>query len=180
MSGGSPQSSTRDRPPASDTAPHGWSASREGVGVWGVLNVTPDSFSDGGRYLEVERALTHARTMIAAGAELIDVGGESSRPAGKTYGAGALHVSAVEELARVVPVVEALVKDGVRVSIDTVKPEVARGALRAGAHIVNDVSCGASIALLEVVAQHGAELVLMHSRERGRVDANSTRYADVV
>lgn len=152
----------------------------EGCEVWGVLNVTPDSFSDGGRHADAARALEHASRMTADGADVIDVGGESSRPPGATYGAGAARVSIDEELRRVLPVVEALVDRSVRVSVDTVKPEVARAALEAGACIVNDVSCGASPALLEAVASRGAELVLMHTRGGGRVDASTTAYSDVV
>ncbi|HEY8428712.1 MAG TPA: dihydropteroate synthase [Sandaracinaceae bacterium] len=148
--------------------------------VWGILNVTPDSFSDGGRYVEPARAVAHAERMVREGADVIDVGGESSRPAGATYGEGAERVPVEEELRRVLPVVRELCARSIRVSIDTVKPEVARAALEAGATIVNDVSCGASDALLDVVAAHGAELVLMHSREGGRVDARTTAYDDVV
>jgi dihydropteroate synthase len=148
--------------------------------VWGILNVTPDSFSDGGRFDDLERATAHGSRMLGQGAAVIDVGGESSRPAGATYGAGAERVSTDEELRRVVPVVRALCAAGARVSVDTVKAEVARAALEAGATIVNDVSNGASEALLDVVAEHGAELVLMHTRGGGRVDADTTRYVDVV
>jgi dihydropteroate synthase len=148
--------------------------------IWGVLNVTPDSFSDGGAFLRPSQALEHARRMVGEGADVVDVGGESSRPAGKTYGDGAEHVSAAEELRRVLPVVEALVAGGVRVSVDTVKPEVARAALAAGAQVLNDVSCGRSEALLEVAAGAGAELVLMHTRGRGECHGDNVRYADVV
>lgn len=148
--------------------------------VWGILNVTPDSFSDGGRFATVERALAHASAMLAEGADVIDVGGESSRPPGITYGPGALRVPVEEELRRVVPVVEGLVASGARVSIDTVKPEVARAALAAGARIVNDVSNGADPGVLEAVAEANAELVLMHTRAGGRVDEETTRYSDVV
>jgi dihydropteroate synthase len=142
----------------------------ERVEVWGVLNVTPDSFSDGGRFL----------AMLADGADVIDVGGASSRPRGATYGSGAAPVTAAEELARVVPVVRALAAQGARVSIDTKEPEVAEAALDAGARIVNDVSCAASEALLDVVAARGAEYVLMHTRGGGEVEPPNTTYADVV
>ena len=150
------------------------------VQVWGVLNVTPDSFSDGGRFLSHDAALRHARAMLADGADVIDVGGASSRPRGALYGAGALAVSVDEELARVVPVVRALAALGARVSIDTTRAEVAEAALEAGASIVNDVSCAASAALLEVVARRGAEYVLMHSRGDGEVAPPNTLYRDVV
>lgn len=151
-----------------------------GCAVWGVLNVTPDSFSDGGRFAELERALAHAARMVEEGATVIDVGGESSRPAGATYGEGASRVPVEEELRRVVPVVEALAERGVVVSVDTVKPEVARAALRAGARVVNDVSSGAEPALVQAVAEAGAELVLMHTRAGGRIDEQTVRYRDVV
>src|SRR5579862_1483733 len=101
--------------------------------VMGVLNVTPDSFSDGGRYLSVERALEHAQEMIEAGAAIIDVGGESTRP-------GAAPVSVEEELRRVIPVIEQLARSGrAIVSVDTSTPEVMRAAVVAGATLVNDV-----------------------------------------
>jgi dihydropteroate synthase len=152
--------------------------------VWAVLNVTPDSFSDGGQYLEPAAAIAHAARLLAAGADVIDVGAVSSRPAGKTYGAGASQVSVEEELRRVIPVIEGLVtqfgRQGARVSIDTTQAEVARAALRAGATIVNDVSNGASSALLEVVAQAQAELVLMHNRGDGTVSGQNIVYRDVV
>lgn len=150
------------------------------VEIWGVLNVTPDSFSDGGRFVALEAAVAHAERMGAEGADVIDVGGASSRPAGRTYGAGAPEVSAAEEIARVAPVVEALARRGMRVSIDTARGEVADVALARGARVVNDVTMGADVALLDTVAKHGAELVLMHSRDGGRVDATTTAYGDVV
>ncbi len=148
--------------------------------VWGVLNVTPDSFSDGGRFDSREAALDHARRMRAEGADVIDVGGESSRPKGKDYGEGANHVPVAEELQRVMPVVEALVAEGIPVSIDTVKAEVARAALAAGARWVNDVSGGGSDALLEAVAASSGSLVLMHNRGKGETASGNTHYSDVV
>ena len=149
--------------------------------IWGVLNLTPDSFSDGGRFRSLPAALAHAQRMIAEGASVVDIGGESSRPAGKTYGAGALKISAAEEIDRVLPVVEALAgRAGVRLSIDTVKAEVAGAALQAGAEIVNDVSGGQSPELLQIVAAKGAEIVLMHTRDRGQVDPQNATYGDVV
>lgn len=184
--GGSPSSpgvTDDDDVPARAKDSRGRSASRAGGGervVWGVLNVTPDSFSDGGRHDDLEAALAHAERLRGEGADVIDVGGESSRPPGRTYGAGALRVPVGDELARVVPVVEALVGRAMRVSVDTVKAEVARASLAAGAEIINDVSCGADPALLDAVADAGAELVLMHTRGGGRIDATTTRYVDVV
>ena len=151
------------------------------VQIWGVLNVTPDSFSDGGLHLDEGRAVARAEQMLAEGADVIDVGGESSRPAGRTYGEGAERVSAEEECRRVLPVVARLVRSlRARVSVDTVKGEVARRALEAGATIVNDVSGGEDPELLRAVADAGAELVLMHNRGRGEVTGENTRYGDVV
>jgi dihydropteroate synthase len=140
----------------------------------------PDSFSDGGRYLVGRAAIAHGETLASEGADVLDVGGESSRPPGKTYGVGFERVSADEEIARVRPVVEALASAGHVVSIDTVKGTVALAALEAGARIVNDVSMGSDPALLEATAAHQAELVLMHTRDRGRVDPSTTGYEDVV
>lgn len=152
------------------------------VEVWGILNVTPDSFSDGGAHFGVSEALAHAMRMLAEGADVIDVGGASSRPKGTTYGAGAATVSLEEELRRTVPVIEAIARAAPRatVSIDTTSAEVAAAALMAGARIVNDVSMGRSETLLEVCAAHDAELVLMHTREDGRIDATTSRYDDLV
>lgn len=148
--------------------------------LWGVLNVTPDSFSDGGEFMALERALAQAERMLAEGASVIDVGGESSRPPGATYGAGAVEVSAAEEIARVVPVIAALSSRGVRVSVDTVKPQVAEAAVKAGARIINDVSCGRSLELMRVAAEAGAELVLMHNRGRGERSGTNVVYDNVI
>lgn len=128
--------------------------------VMGILNVTPDSFSDGGRYNNVERALQHAREMVAEGADIIDIGGESTRP-------GHEPVSEQEELERVIPVVEALHRElpQVPLSVDTYKAQVAREALRAGAHIMNDVwGFKAEARMAEVAAEFGCPVVLMHNR----------------
>jgi dihydropteroate synthase len=153
---------------------------RPPVALWGVLNVTPDSFSDGGLYADVPAALAQARRLLAEGADVLDVGGESTRPPGQAYGQGATPVPEDAERARVVPVVERLVGElGARVSVDTVKAGVARAALAAGARIVNDVSCGQSMPLLAAAAEAGAELVLMHNRGRGEVDEIRTRYDDI-
>lgn len=125
--------------------------------IMGILNVTPDSFSDGGRYVDPEVALGHAREMLAAGADIIDVGGESTRP-------GFQQVSAEDELARVVPIVRRLVAElGALVSVDTSKAEVARQALAAGAVMVNDVrGLRGDPAIANLCAASGAALVLMH------------------
>lgn len=138
-----------------------------------MLNVTPDSFSDGGRFVEVEAAVAHARAMAEEGADLIDVGGESTRP-------GALPVGAAEELHRVLPVIEQI-RHLRPVSIDTTKADVAAGALDAGASIVNDVS-GATgdPRMLQVVAERGAAIILMHRKGTPRTMNRLARYHDVV
>jgi dihydropteroate synthase len=118
--------------------------------------------------------------LIRHGATVIDIGGASSRPAGQTYGAGAAALSAQQELDRVAPVIEALRPLGVAVSIDTMQPAVARGALSLGARIVNDVSCAGSGELLEVVAAAGASYVVMHSRGKGEVAPPNTSYGEVI
>ncbi len=149
--------------------------------LWGVINVTPDSFSDGGRFLDTKAAIAHGKRLLEEGADVLDVGGESSRPAGKAYGAGFTAVSATEEIARVVPVIEHFAGElRARVSIDTVKPEVAEAALGAGASIVNDVRSAQTPALAEVAAAAGAEYVVMHNRGRGEVRPPHTSYGDVV
>ena len=125
--------------------------------LMGIVNVTPDSFSDGGRWADPASAIAHGRRLLADGADILDVGGESTRP-------GATRPLLEEELARVVPVIEALAPDAV-VSVDTMRSEVARAALDAGAQIVNDVSGGlADPAILDVVAGAGATYVAMHWR----------------
>jgi len=149
--------------------------------LWGVINVTPDSFSDGGRFLDAEAAIAHGKRLLEEGADVLDVGGESSRPAGKAYGAGFTNVSATEEVARVVPVIEHLAGElRARVSIDTVKAEVAEAALGAGASIVNDVRCAQTPALAEVAAAARAEYVVMHNRGSGEVRPPYSSYDDVV
>jgi dihydropteroate synthase len=134
----------------------------------GVLNVTPDSFSDGGRFLLPTDAISHGRQMIGDGADLIDVGGESTRP-------GAEPVDEAEELRRVLPVIEAL-SPLVRVSVDTQKPEVARRAVRAGASLINDVSA----TLLHVAAEQGVGWVAMHMQGTPATMQADPRYEDVV
>jgi dihydropteroate synthase len=128
--------------------------------VMGVLNVTPDSFSDGNQFLSPDKALAHAEQMIGEGADIIDIGGESTRPG------GAAIVSAEEELKRVLPVIEALSKrSNIPISIDTTKAEVAHAALDAGASIVNDISAlRFDFHVADAAAKAGAGLVLMHSR----------------
>jgi dihydropteroate synthase len=139
--------------------------------VMGVINVTPDSFSDGGVHLDPDVAAAAARRMIEDGAAIVDVGGESTRP-------GSDGVSAEEELRRVVPVLERL--EGIPVSIDTAKAEVARRALELGAELVNDVTAfRADPSLAEVCAEHGAYVCLMHMQGEPRTMQIDPRYDDV-
>ncbi len=149
----------------------------EGAGpfLMGVVNVTPDSFSDGGRALGPEAALAHAARLLAEGADLLDVGGESTRP-------GAAPVSAEEEIRRVAPVIERLRArfPGAPISIDTSKPEVARAALGAGADLVNDVRALAAPGMAELVAGSGAAAVLMHMRGTPADMQSRACYRDVV
>jgi len=144
-------------------APSAWLARRLAARqplVMGILNVTPDSFSDGGRFLDPARAIAQARAMIADGADIIDVGAESTRP----YG-GAVAVSADEERQRLEPVLSTVCALGLPVSIDTMKAEVARWALAQGAAMVNDVwGLQRDPAMAEVVAEHGCPIVIMHNR----------------
>jgi dihydropteroate synthase len=140
----------------------------------GVVNVTPDSFSDGGRWLDPGDAIAHGLELLAQGADIIDVGGESTRP-------GAGRVPADEELRRIGPVVAALAETGACVSIDTTRTSVARPALRAGAALVNDVSGGlADPAMARLVADAGIPYVLMHSRGPSRDMRDRAVYQDVV
>ncbi|MCZ2817583.1 dihydropteroate synthase [Modestobacter sp. VKM Ac-2984] len=142
--------------------------------VMGVLNVTPDSFSDGGCYADAGAAIAHGLQMHAAGADYVDVGGESTRP-------GADRVDAAEECRRVVPVVRELAAAGVRVSVDTTRAEVAVAALAAGAVLVNDVSGGlADEGMARLVAEAGVPWVLMHWRGHSREMYAAARYGDVV
>ena len=128
--------------------------------IMGILNVTPDSFSDGGRFDAVEAAVAHAKQMVADGAKIIDVGGESTRP-------GHAPVSEEEEIARVVPVIEALSRElDVAISIDTYKARVAEAAVLAGAHIINDIwGAKSDPKIAEVAARLGVPIILMHNRE---------------
>lgn len=147
----------------------------------GVLNVTPDSFSDGGKYFDPEAAVQHAFQMIEDGADIIDVGGESTRPKGM-YGEGADVVSAEEEMHRVIPVIEAIAeKSEVPISIDTYKSEVAEAALTAGAVIVNDIS-GLKFdpRMAETAARHGATLVAMHIKGTPKTMQQHPVYEDLL
>jgi dihydropteroate synthase len=142
--------------------------------VMGVLNVTPDSFSDGGRFVAAEAALAQARRMIGEGAAIVDVGGESTRP-------GAAPASLDEELSRVVPVIEALRRDSpVFISVDTSKPEVMRAAVKAGADIINDVRALNEPGALAAAAELRAGVCLMHMRGEPRTMQAAPRYDNVV
>lgn len=139
----------------------------------GILNVTPDSFSDGGLYFDEQAAIEHGLRMIEKGADWIDVGGESTRP-------GAEPVPAAEELERVLPVVRALANRGAKVSVDTGKAEVARAALAEGALLVNDVTALRDPEMVGVVQSASAGLCLMHMQGEPRTMQNNPHYGDVV
>ena len=143
--------------------------------IMGVLNVTPDSFSDGGEYLDERKALEHAVRMAEEGADIIDIGGESSRP-------GAEAISTEEELARILPVIKAIRKKiNVPLSVDTYKSEVARRALAEGASVVNDISAlRMDPKMASVIADHDAGLVLMHMKGTPRTMQEEPAYDDVV
>lgn len=150
--------------------------SMPGCRVMGIVNVTPDSFSDGNQYLELEAALSHARKLVKEGADWLDVGGESTRP-------GAEPVALDEELRRVVPLIQALSRDpdiGVPVSVDTTKPEVMRAAVQAGAAMVNDVNGLNAPGALEVCAELGVPVCIMHMQGQPRTMQRAPTYADVV
>jgi dihydropteroate synthase len=141
--------------------------------VMGVLNVTPDSFSDGGRFLDLDRALAHARSMLADGADIIDIGGESTRP-------GASPTSEADEIERVIPIVEALAREGALVSVDTMKPAVMRAAIAAGASMINDVRALREAGAIDVVAKTDVAVCLMHMQGEPRTMQSAPVYRDVV
>jgi len=143
--------------------------------IMGVVNVTPDSFADGGRFLDHDAALAHARRLIAEGADILDIGGESTRP-------GAAPVSAADEIERAVPLIAALrAETDIPISIDTMKPAVARAAIEAGASLWNDVTALTwSPDSLAVAADLGCEVVLMHMEGEPRTMQSDPRYDDVV
>jgi dihydropteroate synthase len=142
--------------------------------IMGIVNVTPDSFSDGGRYFDAGRALGHARALIEDGADILDIGGESSRP-------GSDAVSLEEELRRVVPVVQALAGScGVPLSIDTTKPEVADECLRLGARIVNDIAGLRDPEMIRVTARYNASAVIMHMRGTPKTMQSEPVYGDMI
>lgn len=141
--------------------------------VMGIVNVTPDSFSDGGRHASAAQAIAHARKLLEDGADILDIGGESTRP-------GAAEVSVQEELDRVLPVIEGLQGAGVPLSIDTWKPEVMRAALAAGACLVNDVNALLAEGALAAVAQSDAAVCLMHKQGTPQTMQQQPEYRDVV
>ncbi|MCJ2563504.1 MAG: dihydropteroate synthase [Candidatus Thermoplasmatota archaeon] len=142
--------------------------------VMGVINVTPDSFSDGGEFLDAEVAIAHAKKLVKEGADILDIGGESSRPGSDT-------LPAKEELERIVPVLEGIIDDvNVLISVDTCKPRVARKVLDMGVHIINDITGLTSAELAGVVARHEAGIVIMHMQGTPKTMQKSPRYDDVV
>jgi dihydropteroate synthase len=140
--------------------------------IMGVVNVTPDSFSDGGRFLGAERAIEHGLRLHTDGADLVDVGGESSRP-------GAAPVTAAEEIRRVIPVIAGLTQAGVPVSVDTSKPEVAAAALEVGALVVNDITAFGDPGMAPLVAAAGCGAVLMHMQGNPQSMQDDPTYVDV-
>ena len=142
--------------------------------VMGILNVTPDSFSDGGKHNDLVQALTHANEMINAGATIIDIGGESTRP-------GASEVSVEQELERVIPVVEAISQRfEVWISVDTSKPEVIRESANAGAHIINDIRSLQEPGALEAAAATGLPVCLMHMQGEPGTMQQSPKYKQLL
>ena len=146
----------------------------QGCAVMGIVNVTPDSFSDGGRFHHADAAYAHARTLVAEGADVVDIGGESTRP-------GAAPVPPEEEWRRIGPVIERLAADGdVIMSVDTRRAEVAERALAAGAHLVNDVSGLRDPAMVEVCAAAGVPVIIMHMQGEPATMQVDPHYDDVV
>lgn len=144
------------------------------IKIMGILNVTPDSFSDGGKYFSIEKATEHALNMLDEGADIIDVGGESSRP-------GAEEVSFDEEISRTIPVIENILKfnKSAVISIDTVKSQVAELAMQKGAKIINDISSFADSKMLEIANNNSAILILMHMQGIPQTMQNSPKYNNV-
>jgi dihydropteroate synthase len=143
--------------------------------IMGIVNVTPDSFSDGGKFFDTDAAIAHAITLVENGADILDIGGESTRP-------HATPVDTAEELRRVIPVIEQLAAEvNVPISVDTMKPDVARAALNAGASLVNDVAANReNDEMRRVVADAGAGYVLMHMQGTPQTMQNCPTYSDVV
>ncbi len=158
---------------------------RPGPIVMGILNVTSDSFSDGGDFVSLDRAVEHALEMTSDGAEIIDIGGESTRPAGKTYGSGARHVRLEEELLRVIPVLEEIraKSSEIILSVDTQKSYIANAAIQSGADVINDVSAGTSDKeMFAVAAKHRVPIILMHGHgpQFQKPSVEDYHYDDVV
>jgi dihydropteroate synthase len=141
--------------------------------IMGVVNVTPDSFSDGGNYCAVDDAIRHAHELIESGADIVDIGGESTRP-------GAMPVGIEEEMSRVIPVITALRGCGAVVSVDTRKPQVMRAAIAAGVHMINDVEALQAAGAIDVVAQSDVAVCLMHMPGNPQTMQLMTHYDDVV
>lgn len=141
--------------------------------IMGVVNITPDSFSDGGKYLDTRQAVAHARSLVSEGADILDVGGESTRP-------GAQAVTLEEERRRVLPVVEALAGCGVPVSVDTQKPAVMREAVAAGAAMINDINAFCVAGALEAAAGSQAAVCFMHKQGDPQTMQQNPEYGDVV
>ena len=141
--------------------------------IMGVLNVTPDSFSDGGQFVEVDEAVSHAKQMIIQGADIIDIGGESSRP-------GSDPVSVDEELQRVIPVIEKLLELSIPISIDTYKPEVAQECLSRGVHILNDIEGLRNQDMVTVAAKYDVPVIVMHMLGKPKTMQHNIEYSDVI
>lgn len=142
--------------------------------IMGILNVTPDSFSDGGLFTNADKAIVHAKQMVKDGADIIDVGGESTRP-------GSLPVSEKEELRRVKPVIEKLLKEiNAPISIDTYKPKVAEECLKLGAHMVNDVTGLGNKNMIDIVKKYQVPAIIMHMKGKPKIMQNNPKYKDVV
>jgi len=142
--------------------------------IMGVLNVTPDSFSDGGLYQDLDQAVKHAKHMLLEGADIIDIGGESSRP-------GSYEVTEEEELKRVIPVVERLIKEiEAPISIDTYKPRVAEECLKLGAHMINDISGLRHSGMAEIIAKYKASVCIMHMLGEPKTMQKDPKYSNVI
>lgn len=151
---------------------NGFACSLHYPAVMGILNLTPDSFSDGGEFLDPDRALEHAQMMVEQGAQIIDLGAESTRP-------GSDPVSEQDELSRILPVLEKLPKDQFLLSLDTTKPAVAQAALQAGVHMINDVS-GGNPELLTLARRYQAGFILMHTQGSPKTMQDQPTYENVV
>ncbi len=141
--------------------------------IMGIINVTPDSFSDHGLYMTTKKAIEHAERLIQEGADILDIGGESTRP-------GSMNVSLEEELRRIIPVIEILSQKNIPISIDTSKPEVMQAAISIGASIINDVNALQAPGAIEVVARSNVMVCLMHMKGKPRSMQNNPQYVDVV